>query len=84
MPKAFGARRDTREARSGAHKTGDRKGKAQSTKWKKGVRQGKGSFRVTVCPTSGIEFVDVGTQCPSIVIWYGGICVRVHMRAYVM
>ena len=75
---------DTREARSGGlHKLGDRKGKGQSTPHAKGARKGKTSFRVTTAPGSGIEFVDVGMQCPSNVIWYGGICVRVHMRAYV-
>jgi hypothetical protein len=92
LPNAVGARHvgasraklDTREARrSGPHKAGDRKGKAQSTVHAVGARKGKTSFRVTVAPGSGIEFVDVGMQCPSNVIWYGGICVRVHMRAYV-
>ena len=71
----------TCEARSGSDlgRTKPRK----STKHAKGARKGKTSFRVTVAPGSGIVFVDVGMQCPSNVIWYGGICVRVHMRAYV-
>jgi len=72
------------EARSGPHRAGDRKGKGQSTRHAVGARKGKTSFRVTVAPGAGIEFVDVGKQCPSNVIWYGGICVRVHMRAYVI
>ena len=76
---------DTREARSsGAHKAGDRAGKGQSTPHVKGTRAGRTSFRVTVASGSGVEFVEVGTQCPSNLIWYGGICVRVHMRAYVI
>ena len=42
------------------HKLRDRKGKGQSTLHVKGTRKGKTSFRVTVAPGSGIEFVDVG------------------------
>ena len=82
MPNAVGARHvgasraklDTREARrSGPHKVGDRKGKAQSTKHAVGARKGRTSFRVTVDPGCGVEFVEVGTQCPSNLIWYGVI-----------
>ena len=56
------------KGQSSGHKAGDRKGKAQSTPHAVGARIGKTSFRVTVAPGAGIEFVDVGMQCPSNVI----------------